>query len=222
MKTGYIGMLAVQSSYRRKGIGKALVRKVLQRMKSMKCESVMLETGASDEKCYLWFLYSIVARQSYHLSWHCRNVKCDSPTIVPKVFWIHSRGEAGAVLLELGRCLQAAIVVLDAMYDTREHRLDSMTSIEHEPKLVSWTCRHNTTFMRRYRFAGGILLWFSIKRGWPKNSQCTRWHLFCFESCHYWPKMFQSAGLTHALGENHDGWMDGWFYVYFSKFIQNV
>ena len=45
MKTGYIGMLAVQSSYRRRGIGKALVRKVLERMKAMKCESVMLETG---------------------------------------------------------------------------------------------------------------------------------------------------------------------------------
>ena len=45
MKTGYIGMLAVQSSYRRKGIGKALVRKVLERMKAMQCESVMLETG---------------------------------------------------------------------------------------------------------------------------------------------------------------------------------
>ena len=43
--TGYIGMLAVQSSYRRRGIGKALVRKVLERMKAMKCESVMLETG---------------------------------------------------------------------------------------------------------------------------------------------------------------------------------
>mmetsp|Transcript_24362 Transcript_24362/g.59648 ORF Transcript_24362/g.59648 Transcript_24362/m.59648 type:complete len:168 (-) Transcript_24362:888-1391(-) len=48
MKTGYIGMLAVQSSYRRRGIGKALVRKVLERMKEMKCESVMLETEMSN------------------------------------------------------------------------------------------------------------------------------------------------------------------------------
>jgi peptide alpha-N-acetyltransferase len=45
MTTGYIGMLAVQSSYRRKGIGKSLVRKVLERMKSMGCQSVTLETG---------------------------------------------------------------------------------------------------------------------------------------------------------------------------------
>jgi ribosomal protein S18 acetylase RimI-like enzyme len=45
VQTGYIGMLAVQSSYRRTGIGKALVRKVLERMKSMKCQSVTLETG---------------------------------------------------------------------------------------------------------------------------------------------------------------------------------
>ncbi|CAJ1950694.1 unnamed protein product [Cylindrotheca closterium] len=48
MKTGYIGMLAVQSSYRRRGIGKSLVRKVLERMKAMKCESVMLETEMSN------------------------------------------------------------------------------------------------------------------------------------------------------------------------------
>eukprot|EP00934_Nitzschia_sp_Nitz4_P006417 Nitzschia sp. Nitz4//scaffold205_size38804//27532//28240//NITZ4_007648-RA/size38804-augustus-gene-0.54-mRNA-1//1//CDS//3329541525//6407//frame0 len=42
--TGYIGMLAVQSSYRRKGIGKALVEQVLSRMKKMGCLSVALET----------------------------------------------------------------------------------------------------------------------------------------------------------------------------------
>ena len=46
--TGYIGMLAVQSKYRRKGIGKALVRQVLKRMKDMNCTSVTLETEVSN------------------------------------------------------------------------------------------------------------------------------------------------------------------------------
>jgi peptide alpha-N-acetyltransferase len=46
--TGYIGMLAVQSAYRRQGIGKALVNRVLQRMKEMGCSSVTLETEVSN------------------------------------------------------------------------------------------------------------------------------------------------------------------------------
>ena len=49
--TGYIGMLAVSSSYRRRGIGKALVRQVLERMKSTKkynCTSVTLETEVTN------------------------------------------------------------------------------------------------------------------------------------------------------------------------------
>jgi peptide alpha-N-acetyltransferase len=46
--TGYIGMLAVQSSFRRQGIGKALVRRVLERMKEMGCASVILETEVSN------------------------------------------------------------------------------------------------------------------------------------------------------------------------------
>lgn len=46
--TGYIGMLAVQSAYRRQGIGKALVNRVLLRMKEMGCSSVALETEVSN------------------------------------------------------------------------------------------------------------------------------------------------------------------------------
>ena len=46
--TGYIGMLAVQSSYRRKSIGQTLVRKVLERMKDKGCQSVTLETEMSN------------------------------------------------------------------------------------------------------------------------------------------------------------------------------
>jgi peptide alpha-N-acetyltransferase len=41
-------MLAVQSAYRRQGIGKSLVNRVLQRMKEMGCSSVTLETEVSN------------------------------------------------------------------------------------------------------------------------------------------------------------------------------
>ena len=47
-QTGYIGMLAVSKSYRRHGIGKALVRQVLQRMKDRGCTSATLETEVSN------------------------------------------------------------------------------------------------------------------------------------------------------------------------------
>jgi peptide alpha-N-acetyltransferase len=47
-QTGYIGMLAVSKSYRRHGIGKALVRQVLQRMRDRGCTSATLETEVSN------------------------------------------------------------------------------------------------------------------------------------------------------------------------------
>jgi len=47
--TGYIGMLAVTESFRRRGIGQALVQRVLERMKSMGCVSAMLETEVSNK-----------------------------------------------------------------------------------------------------------------------------------------------------------------------------
>jgi N-alpha-acetyltransferase 30 len=46
--TGYIGMLAVSRDYRRRGIGKDLVRQVVLRMKRMGCTSVTLETEVSN------------------------------------------------------------------------------------------------------------------------------------------------------------------------------
>jgi len=48
IQTGYIGMLAVSKSFRRKGIGKDLVRQVLKRMLARGCTSVTLETEVSN------------------------------------------------------------------------------------------------------------------------------------------------------------------------------
>jgi len=48
VQTGYIGMLAVRKSYRRKGIGKDLVQQVLKRMKKRGCTSATLETEVSN------------------------------------------------------------------------------------------------------------------------------------------------------------------------------
>ncbi|CCK71496.1 peptide alpha-N-acetyltransferase MAK3 KNAG_0H00810 [Huiozyma naganishii CBS 8797] len=41
---GYIGMLAVESSYRGRGIAKRLVTKVIEIMQREKCDEIMLET----------------------------------------------------------------------------------------------------------------------------------------------------------------------------------
>jgi peptide alpha-N-acetyltransferase len=49
LQTGYIGMLAVQSSHRRLGIGRLLVKQILKRMKDNDCVSVTLETEVSNK-----------------------------------------------------------------------------------------------------------------------------------------------------------------------------
>lgn len=48
-KSGYMAMLAVDTSYRHKGIGTALVRRVVRRMRRMGCSSVTLETEVSNK-----------------------------------------------------------------------------------------------------------------------------------------------------------------------------
>jgi peptide alpha-N-acetyltransferase len=47
--TGYIGMLAVETSYRRSGIGTALVLRVIHRMQRMGCQSIQLETEVTNK-----------------------------------------------------------------------------------------------------------------------------------------------------------------------------
>lgn len=47
--TGYIGMLAVNATHRRLGIGTALVKQVLRRMQEIGCTSVTLETEVSNK-----------------------------------------------------------------------------------------------------------------------------------------------------------------------------
>lgn len=73
--TGYIGMLAVSQSYRRRGIGKALVEKVIQRMKDMGCTSVTLETEVTNltaqrlyEDIFGFIREELLVR--YYLNWN--------------------------------------------------------------------------------------------------------------------------------------------------------
>ena len=48
--SGYIGMLAVQKEHRRFGLGTALIHRAIYRMKELGCESIKLETEASNTK----------------------------------------------------------------------------------------------------------------------------------------------------------------------------
>lgn len=49
VQTGYIAMLAVDTTYRRSGIGSALVQRAVTRMKNMGVQSVTLETEVKNK-----------------------------------------------------------------------------------------------------------------------------------------------------------------------------
>jgi N-alpha-acetyltransferase 30 len=72
---GYIGMLAVSSDYRRRGIGKALVQRILRRMRSMGCASATLETEVTNvsaqrlyQECFGFIREELLVR--YYLNWN--------------------------------------------------------------------------------------------------------------------------------------------------------
>lgn len=46
---GYIGMLAIDTSYRRQNIGSALVKRAVRRMANMGCSSIILETEVTNK-----------------------------------------------------------------------------------------------------------------------------------------------------------------------------
>jgi len=75
MESGYIGMLAVNEKYRRKGIGKELVRRVLLRMQARGCLSATLETEVSNTTAQRLYqdIFGFVREEllvRYYLNWN--------------------------------------------------------------------------------------------------------------------------------------------------------
>ena len=72
--TGYIGMLAVEQTHRRSGIGTALVQRAIHRMQLMGCQSIRLETEVTNKaavKLYedrLGFIREELLKK-YYLNW---------------------------------------------------------------------------------------------------------------------------------------------------------
>jgi N-alpha-acetyltransferase 30 len=68
-------MLAVSEHYRRRGIGKALVHRVLRRMKDLNCTSATLETEVTNttaqrlyQDCFGFIREELLVR--YYLNWN--------------------------------------------------------------------------------------------------------------------------------------------------------
>jgi peptide alpha-N-acetyltransferase len=73
--TGYVGMLAVTEAYRRQGIGKALVERILKRMKNMGCTSVTLETEVTNVTAQRLYqnIFGFIREEllvRYYLNWN--------------------------------------------------------------------------------------------------------------------------------------------------------
>lgn len=52
---GYIGMLAVETSFRRSGIGSSLVKRAVRRMEHMGCSSIVLETEVCNKAAMMLY-----------------------------------------------------------------------------------------------------------------------------------------------------------------------
>lgn len=75
LSVGYIGMLAVSADYRRQGIGKALVQRILRRMRTKGCTSATLETEVTNVSAQRLYedIFGFIREEflvRYYLNWN--------------------------------------------------------------------------------------------------------------------------------------------------------